>query len=241
MGCFLETLVLASSMKRTISRALIALNLDALNVAGLVTFTRGVAKGITNNVNLTAADIAKLPIAVVDLLAAATSLETIHTNRPTNPSKANTKLERDQSNLLMNHLTDTAAFIEGLANTKAGGDVTLAESIIVSFGFQLKKPGTKPAKVFSADSPAKNTAHVHVPADLSGAVRLVRYSMDGGKTFSGSIVVHGTVVIFNGFKSTVEVAFQMAKSTPPLKRAKLTITVGNEEPVWSDSVTCVIT
>ncbi len=227
-------------MKRTTKRALIALDLIHLDAPGLVSFTRSVGKGLTNNSNLTAADVAKLPVAVADLLTAATTLETTHTARPTAPSKAATKQERDQASTLMEALTNTAAFIEGLANTKANGDLAIAQSIIVSVGFPLKKTGVKRTKGFEADSPAKGAAHLHVPTGASNAVTLVRYSADGGKTWSLPIIVHTIDITITGLTSGVDYLFQMATSTPPAKKAKQTITAGSEALAWSDAISCVI-
>jgi len=227
-------------VKRTTKRAIIALDLLSLDAPGLVSFTRAVGKGLTGNVNLAAADIAKLPVAVTDLLAAATTLENTHTARATAPSKAATKLEGEQGSVLMEYLTNTASFIEGLANTKAAGDVTMAGAIITSVGFQLKKIGVKRTKGFTADSPAKGTAHIHVPPGVGNAVRMVQYSADGGKTYSPPIVIHGVNLTITGLKSAVDYFFQMATSTPPAKKAKQVVASGSEQPAWGDAVSCVI-
>jgi hypothetical protein len=227
-------------MKRTTKRAVIALDLQHVDVPGLVSFTRGVCKGAANNANLAAADAAKLPVSLADLQTAATTLETTHTTRLTTPSTANTRLERDQATTLMEHLTNVAAFIEGLANTKAAGDVTLAGSIIASFGFQLKKVGIKHLKGFEAESPSKGTVVLHVPPGEGNEVQLVQSSADGGKTWSFPIVVHGVNITFSNLKSGVEYLFHLAKSSPPAKKAKQVVSPGTEEPAWGDSVSCVV-
>jgi len=227
-------------MKRTIKRAIIALDLQHVDVPGVVSFTRSIGKGLTGNTNLTAADIAKLPVAIADLLAAATTLESTRTARATAPSKAATRLESEQGSLLMEYLTNTATFIEGLANTKAAGDFTVAAAIITSVGFQLKKPSVRRTKGFTADSPAKTTAHLHVPPAVNNAVRLVQYSADSGKTYSLPIVVHGVDLFITGLKSGIDYLFQTAMSTPPAKKAKQTVTAGSEQLPWGDAVSCVI-
>jgi len=227
-------------VKSTTKRAIISLDLVHLDAPGLVSFTRAIAKGLTGNPNITAANVAKLPVAIADLQTAAQTLETTHVARLTAPSKAATKLEHDQANTLMQQITNTATFIQGLANTTAAGDVNLADSIIASVGFQLKKTGVKRRKVFSATSPAKGTAHVYVPSGKRTAVRLLQYSADGGKTYCPTIVVHGVDVIVTALKSGVDYLFQMAMSAPPAKKAKLTITAGSEAAAWSDPISCVI-
>jgi hypothetical protein len=167
-------------------------------------------------------------------------LEATHTARPTAPSKTSTKQEHDQATTLMEQLTNTAAYIEGLANTKAAGDLAEAQAIITSVGFLLKKTGVKVAKGFTVTSPAKGTAQVHVPSAEANVVRLVRYSMDGGKTYSPPIVVHGQDITITGLKSGIEGLFQRATNAPPAKKSKATIVAGTEEQAWSNPVPCVI-
>ena len=227
-------------MKRATKRAQIALDLASMNAPSLVLFTRSVAKGLTNNPNLTAADVAKLPVTVADLLTSASALEATHTVRPTAPSKSSTKQEHDQATTLMEQLTNTAAYIEGLANTKAAGDLAEAQAIITSVGFPLKKTAVKVPKGFEVDSPAKGAAHVHVPAGAASVVRLVRYSMDGGKTYSPPIIVHGQDITITGLKSGLEGLFQRATNAPSGKKSKATIVAGTEEQAWSNPVPCVI-
>ena len=178
---------------------------------------------------------------VAELQSSADALEETHTGRPTAPSKAVTKLERTQGTTLMEQLTETAGFVEGLANTKAAGDVALAASIITSVGFPLKKNAVKAPKGFKADSPAKGAAHVHLPAGEKGDVRLVRYSIDGQKTYSSPIVVHGYDLTITGIKSGTEIFFESAISTPPPKKSKATFVVGTDGLSWSDAVSCVVT
>jgi hypothetical protein len=226
---------------RTALLAIIALDLDTMNTPKLVAFTRGICKALTNNANFTAADLAKLPVAVADLGTSATTLETTHTNRPTNPSKANTTLELDQANTLRSQIKGVAAVVQFLANTKANGDLTLAQSIITSAGFKLKKTGAKPAKVFSVTSPAKTVAQLHVPPDPNDEIQLVKYSGDGGKTFSLWIVVHSTSITISALKSGTEYNFYRAISPrPAAKRGKQTLTAGTEDLTWSDFVSCMI-
>jgi hypothetical protein len=227
-------------MKRSTKRAIIALDLASFDAPGLVSFARAIAKGLTNNANFTAADLAKLPMTVADLLTAATSLESTHVGRPTTPSKAATKLERDQAGVVMDGLTNIAAFVEGLANTKASGDVAAAEGIILSVGFQLKKAPVRTAKHFGATSPTKGAALVAGIPGARNAVRLLQYSTDAGKTWSLPIVVHGTKVLISGMKSGSEGLFQYATSSPPVKRATQTLVSGTEAQRWSDSASCVI-
>jgi hypothetical protein len=227
-------------MRRLTHRALIALHLSHTNVPGIVAFTRGVGKGLTNNSNLTAADLAKAPITVADLLAAATTLESTHTARRTIPSKANTTLELDQATDLLDHLKNLGGFIEGLANTKAAGDVAVAQSIIQSTGFPLRKSGAKPAKGPSAKSPSKGVLDVFVPADDKRGVRLAQYSIDGGKSWSLPLVVHGAGVEISGLKSGIEAMVRLAVNRPPAKRARTRISAGMEDQVWGDFLTCTI-
>ena len=226
-------------MKRSTKRATIALDLVKLDTPRLVSFVRAISKGLTNNPNLAPADVAKLPVTVAAFEAAATTLESTHTTRATAPSKANTKLERDQSNTLLEHVTNVAAFVEGVANTK-GGDLTTAESIIVSVGFSLKKTGVKHRKGFAVTSPAQGTAEIHFPAEAKGAVRLVQYSGDGGKTWSTALVVHGVKMTITGLKSAVDYFFRYGVSVPPGKKSKAMVAAGSEEPTWSDPVSRVI-
>jgi hypothetical protein len=227
-------------MKRTTKRAVIALDLQHLTVPGLVLFTRAIGKGLTNNTNFTTVDIGKLPFAVADMLTAATTLETTHTGRLTTPSRAATKLEGDQATSLMGQLTDTARFVEGLANTKAAGDLALAQSIIASVGFPLKKAGVKRAKGFEAESTVKGTVDVHVPAGENNEVSLLRFSADGGKTWSATIVVHGVDITLTNLTSGVDYLFEKALSIPPAKRGKQVATAGSEAPAWGDAISCVI-
>jgi hypothetical protein len=229
-------------MKAASRRARILLDLARLDVPGLVSFGRVIAKGLTNNSNFTAADIAKLPVAAVDMGTLATTVETTHTSRPTAPSKAATKLERDQASALADAIRNDGAYVEGFANTKAAGDLAQAEAIILSVGYQLSKtPVRAPPKGFDAESPAQATARVTFPPREKGEVVLLQYSGDGGKTWSLPIVVHGRELLITGLTRKVEYLFQMATSQPPPKRTKQTLTAGTEAQVWSDSASCVIT
>ena len=227
-------------MKSTTRRAIIALDFEKYDVPGLVAFTRSVVKGATNNPNLPATQAAKLPVALADLGTAATTLETTHTSRPTASSKATTKQLRGQADALMGYLRNTADFIEGLANTQAAGDYTLAQSIITSFGFSLKKTGVKPKKGFEADSPAKGTMVIHVPGGKNGEVKFVRYSADGGKTWSMAIVVHFQDITLTNLTSGVDYVIQMALVPRPPKGTKQVLAAGSETIPWGDSITCVV-
>jgi hypothetical protein len=228
-------------MKLTIRRAIIALDFESLDAPGLASFSRTIAGGLTNNSNFTATDLAKLPWAVTDIQSSAAKLDTIRTARGTAPSKANTKLERDQANTLMGQIKDIAGTIETIANTKAAGDYNLAAAIIVSVGFKLRKtPAPRAVKGFTIDSTSKSTIDVHFPKAPKGAVRVFIYSLDGGKTWSSIIVIHGQDLIINGLKSGTEVQGKFAIVLPPANRAKVVITAGNEAPAWSDPVTCVV-
>jgi hypothetical protein len=226
-------------MRRSTQRAIIALYLTHANCPGIVTFTRGVCKGLTNNTNFTAADMAKAPISVADLLAAANTLESTHTLRLTNPAHANTELERTQATDVMDYLKDLAGFIEGLANTKAAGDVAVARSIILSTGFPLKKDGVKTAKGPDATSPSKGMLDIYVPADPKGGVRLAQYCVDG-KTWSLPIVIHGTGAVISGLKSGIEAQVRLAVNRAPAKRARTTVAAGMEDQAWGDILTCTI-
>ena len=230
-------------MKRTTKRATIALDLASLDAPGLVSFTRTLAKGLdpTTNTNFTAADLAKLPFTAAQILASATTLETTHTSRGTTPSKSSTKVERDQADTLMDQITDVAHSVESFANQKAAGDITVAEAIITSTGFKVKKPRAAKTQVgFDADSPTKGTAQVDLPKGPENAVSVVIYSTDGWKTSSFPIIVHGRVLILTGLKSGNEVGFKHATIPAPPRKGKTTITAGSEEPTWSNVVSCVV-
>jgi hypothetical protein len=226
-------------MKRATRRALIALHLTHTNCPGIVAFTRGACKGLANNTYFTAADMAKAPITVTDLLASASTLEATHTARLTTPSPASTELERSQATDLMDHLKDMGHFIEGVANTKAAGDLSVARTIILSTGYPLRKDGTKAAKGPSATSPAKGMLDVYVPADPKNGVRMVQYCVDG-KTWSLPIVVHGAGVMISGLKSGIEAQVRLAVNRPPAKRARTAISAGMEDQSWGDILTCTV-
>ena len=226
-------------MRRTRQRVTVSMDLASLDTPGLVSFARGVGKGFTDNVNLTDTDIVKMPVSTVDLLASATALETLHTQRLSAPSPASTKLESDRATTLMEQLTNLAAFAEWIANTKAAGNVAVSGAILVSFGFQLKKEAVRHSKGFEGSSPEKGTARLHVPRGADNEVRLVQYSSDGGKTWSLPIVVHGVYISFTGLQSGTAYLFQIATSTPPQK-GKQMVTAGSEALQWGDAISCLI-
>ena len=89
----------------------------------------------------------------------------------------------------------------------------------------------------------KGTAAGLVPAAEAGASTFIRCSIDGGKTYGPPVHAHGGGFTYGGLPSGVECLFQFAVDVPPGKRAKTTVTWGNEAAllVWSTALGCMIT
>ncbi|MFH0894382.1 MAG: hypothetical protein V2A54_08090 [Bacteroidota bacterium] len=157
-------------MKKSIQRVIIALNLRKINSPELVSFIRAIAKALNGNVYFTAADITKLPVSVAEMDTQAADLEATHISRKTNRSTTLTSLEQEQATLIMNTISDTAAFVEGIANKKAMGDLPLAIQIITSAGFQVKREFVLHQRSFEVVKTGKGSAHIRTKAQKQGVI-----------------------------------------------------------------------
>jgi hypothetical protein len=190
---------------------------------------------------ITPAATAKLPFTGAQMTAAGTTIDGAHSARVAAQSKATTAAEHAACDAGLEIVVDHAAWVEGFANTTAAGNFDLAVQIVLSFAFQPKKePAPKVQAGFEASSPVKGELDVHVPTGPRDAVRLVRVSVDGGKTYGASLIVHGKILTVFGLVSATTVFVQQTTSVPPPKRAKVRIAAGTDGLVWSDPISCVI-
>ena len=225
-------------MKNAIKRELIALNLKGIDTPGLVSLQRAIVKGFNGppaNPNFTAADLAKLPVSTADMLLQATALEGTHTLRQTNKSASLTAQEHEYAAIVINTITDTAAFVEAFANRKAAGDLALAIQIITSVGFQLKKEFVKHQRTFEVVSVNNGTFHLRAKAAGGRTAFIWQWSDDAGKTWSFPIITIGSEVIITNLKNDIYYSFRFAV-VPPVIQGKPVIPAGSEQLVWSNPV-----
>ena len=107
-------------------------------------------------------------------------------------------------------------------------------------GFQLVKDAVRQAKKFAAASLEKASANISFPSRPQNVTVLLSWSADGEKTWSYPIVVHNLDLTITNLKSGVSTSFRYAILKPPTKRGKQVVVAGNEEPAWSDAVSCTI-
>ena len=225
-------------MKNAIKRELIALNLKGIDTPGLVSLQRAIVKGFNGppaNPNFTAADLAKLPVSTADMLLQATALEGTHTLRQTNKSASLTAQEHDYAVVVINTITDTAAFVEAFANRKAAGDLALAIQIITSVGFQLKKEFTPHQRSFEVVSANNGRFHLRTKSAGIRTAYVWQWSDDDGKTWSLPIITIGSEVIITELKNGINYSFRYAV-VPPVIQGKPVIPAGSEQLVWSNPI-----
>jgi hypothetical protein len=223
----------------TVRRALASHAFRDLDAPHLAANMLAVVATIPGNTNVTPADVAKLPYTEAQITAGAGAITTAHTARLNTPSPLNTKAEQTACNTGMEIMLQTAGWAEGVANR--GGNYELAVPILLSLGFQPRKEqGPRADPGFVLSSPLKTELDIHVPTSDAGTTRVARVSTDGGKTYSGSLIIHGKVLNIFGFVSGTNVFVQHAVSTPPPKRANVRLALGSDGLSWSDAATCVI-
>ncbi|MFH0893940.1 MAG: hypothetical protein V2A54_05850 [Bacteroidota bacterium] len=157
-------------MNKSIKRVIVALNLRKLNSPELISFLRAIAKALNGNDYFTAEEMIKMPISPAEIDAQADNIEMTHTSRKTSRSATLTSLEQEQVTLAMNTIKDTAAFVEGLANKKANGDIPLAIQIITSAGFQVKREFVQHQRSFEVVKTGKGFAHIRTKALKQGVI-----------------------------------------------------------------------
>ena len=226
--------------QRTSKRARIAFNPQDYHSAGLCSFTRNLCTAIAASQDLTPADVAKLPVSTVDLLASAATLQDIVDNKPSSAAPAYTKKEGLAFTALADEHIAIAGSIEGIVNLKAKGDFAKAEKILLDLGYTLHKSPAHVQKKAGVTSPAKGEALFTLPPHADDEQIVVCYSSDSGKTMSTPRNGHNGFVHYKGFKSASQLSFYYAIEKKPAKRAKTVIVVGSEDYTWSDPITCVI-
>jgi hypothetical protein len=227
-------------MKKSIKRVVIALNLHLLDSPDLVSFLRAIIKAFNGNTYFTPADLAKLPVTLADMGTQATNLESTHTSRKTNKSATLTSTEQDQATLVMNTISDTTDFVEGLANKKAAGDLPLAVQIITSVGLQVKKEFVVHQRSFEVVDTGKGSAHIRTKANKKGTIYFWRWTATPDNASSWKIIaptIECSVTI-SSLPHATTVYFAYAETLPYGRNPILDSE--NFVPDWSDPISALI-
>ncbi|MFH0896025.1 MAG: hypothetical protein V2A54_16450 [Bacteroidota bacterium] len=227
-------------MKKSIKRVVIALNLHQLTSTELVSFLRAIIKAFNGNTYFTVAELAKLPVSLVDMGTQATNLENTHTSRKTNRSATLTSLEQEQATLIMNTISDTAYFVEGVANKKANGDLPLAVQIVTSAGFQVKKEFTPHQRSFEVIKIAEGMAQIRTKAVKTGVIYHWRWTTTPTDENSCKIIPPTIVsnITITGLPHATTVYFATAVTMPQGRKP-----VADSEtyvPEWIDFISAII-
>ncbi|MFH0895974.1 MAG: hypothetical protein V2A54_16190 [Bacteroidota bacterium] len=227
-------------MKKAIKRVVIALNLQQLTSTELVSFLRAIVKAFNGNTYFTAAELAKLPVSLVDMATQATNLENTHTSRKTNRSATLTSLEQEQATLIMNTISDTAYFVEGLANKKAVGDLPLAVQIVTSAGFQVKKEFIPHQRSFEVVKVGDGTAQIRTKAVFPRPIYHWRWTTTPADENSWKIIppTLSSNIIITGLPRLTTVYFSYALTMPQGRKPILEPDV--YMPEWNDPISAHI-